>query len=279
MNGFRRQTGIGLIEIMLSMLIASFLMLGIIGIFTGNKRTYNYQQVQSMSNDTQRMGSILFTNILHQTGYVPMTAEGIAGKHRVFQTSDTTTLADFGSGESIVGAQADLADGRANDSLTIRYIAGSGIITCTGEPFESEYVSGSTTELVYKLRTERLFVDAQGHLICSAISQIDEATATESVVLLGDVLTENFQQIRVLSMRLTYGVDLDGDDSVDIYGRASEIDALDFDGEVNEDLSPVTGWHRVRSVAVQLETQTGMQRTPQTIEYVIHLENLSAITV
>ena len=80
----RKQHGVGLIELMIAMLIGTFLVAGMLSLFTGNKRTYLYQQSQAMESESQRFASRLLTQLFHQVGHSALSTDSINGKHMVF---------------------------------------------------------------------------------------------------------------------------------------------------------------------------------------------------
>ena len=80
----RKQRGIGIIELMIAMLIGTFLVTGMLSLFSGNKRTYLYQQSQAMESETQRFSSRVLTQLFHQAGHSSLSTESITGKHMVF---------------------------------------------------------------------------------------------------------------------------------------------------------------------------------------------------
>lgn len=268
MKTLGKQTGVSLVELMLAILISSFLLLGVTEIFSGTKRTYLYQQVQGMSNENQRIASVLLTNILHQIGYVPITRESIIGKHKVFTVSAGTSNT-FEAGEAIKGT-SQVIDGLTQDTITYRYFAGDEIVTCSGQPLNLNTLS--TGVLEFRQRTETLSIDANGHLICTGATQIGSATPqTETVVLIGDAYVDPFQRIIVQEMIISYGVDSDDDNSVDFYATADAIDTHPLTN--TSDALDETHWHRIKTLKLELIIKSG-SRAPERTEYIVHLENL-----
>jgi type IV pilus assembly protein PilW len=66
---YRRQLGLSLIELMVAMLISSFLILGVTQIFIDNKRNYLYQQSQGENQENGRFTLKLLENELSKTGF------------------------------------------------------------------------------------------------------------------------------------------------------------------------------------------------------------------
>jgi len=263
------QSGVGMIELLLAILVSSFLLIGVTEIFSGNKRTYVYQQVQGMSNENQRIASVLLTNLLHQIGYAPISQESVIGKHKVF-TASSDTLATFVAGEAVKGTAQDVG-GLRQDTITYRYFAGDEIVTCSGQPLSLNVSSPGVLE--FRQRTETLSIDANGHLICSGVTQIGAITQPEEkIVLMGDAYVDPLQRVIVEQMLITYGVDADDDNSVDFYASAADVAALPI--VANPDLSGETPWHRVKTVKLELHIKSGSRPSDRS-EYVVHLENLT----
>lgn len=65
----RSQQGLSLIELMIAMLIGSFLILGVTQIFIDNKRSYLFQQSQAHNQENSRFTLLLLDQELAKTGY------------------------------------------------------------------------------------------------------------------------------------------------------------------------------------------------------------------
>ncbi|MGY4531044.1 type IV pilus assembly protein PilW [Pseudomonas sp. TE3786] len=64
-----RQRGLSLIELMVAMLISTFMILGTTQIYIDNQRTYQFQQGQSSNQNLGRMIQLLLDQQLARTGY------------------------------------------------------------------------------------------------------------------------------------------------------------------------------------------------------------------
>jgi len=64
-----RQQGLSMIELMITLLISSFLILGITQIYIDNKRNYIYQQNQSANVENSRFTLMLIEQQLYKAGY------------------------------------------------------------------------------------------------------------------------------------------------------------------------------------------------------------------
>ena len=275
MNNHNKQKGLGLVEIMISMLIASFLLVGMISLFTGNKRTYLYQQAQSLESDSQRFASTLFSLLFHQIGHAPLSTKAIDGKHMVFKDDD-----DFIDGQ-VLFSEIDSASNA--QMITYRYSAGENIVDCRGEDFELAISSGSDPDdssddvILPTQRVETLSLSERGYLQCTGKTFVDGTWTDDPAptVLIGDVNVPVAQQLRVTDLRFTFGVDSDGDGSVDITADGEQMTGMPITHEFgNQDPTIVTSsWQRVKLVNVFLSIQSGF-REPQTLEYSVELANL-----
>jgi len=271
----KKQTGIGIVELMIAMLISTFLIGGMISLFTGNKRTYLYQQAQGMEAETQRFSSRVLSQLFHQVGHSTLTTASINGKHQVFPVRP-----GFNAGQVIYGTPAA---GDQFESVTYRYAAGPDIVTCGGENFAERINTDNspTNTISVTHRMETLTIN-NGSLVCIGRDIIDgefEGDA-ETVFLVGDMAVPAAQQIEVMDLDFEYGLDLAGnDDAVDRYATATEVTAIDvstIDVEPAEATILSSAWQRVKSVNVKMVVRTGLRldSAGQTYEYSIELANL-----
>lgn len=65
----RRQAGISLVELMIALVISSFLILGVTTMFLNNKQAYTYQQNQSGNQENGRFALLLLNQELAKAGY------------------------------------------------------------------------------------------------------------------------------------------------------------------------------------------------------------------
>lgn len=127
MMNIKRQSGIGLVEIMVSMVIALFLLLGIGTIFITTRSTYGDQQGLSNLQDNERLAMFMLTNVIQTGGYFP-------------DPLTTTAAASLpGSGTypanpyPLNGQAVSGTDG-ATDTVRARFMtaSGDGIGSCNG---------------------------------------------------------------------------------------------------------------------------------------------------
>ena len=124
MRNIKRQSGIGLVEIMVSMVIALFLLLGIGTIFITTRSTYGDQQGLSNLQDNERLAMFMLTNVIQTGGYFPdpLTTTATA--------SLPVTAPYVVAGQAVSGTEG----GAAPDTVRARFVtaSGDGIGSCNG---------------------------------------------------------------------------------------------------------------------------------------------------
>jgi type IV pilus assembly protein PilW len=127
------QRGFSLVELSIAILIALFLLGGLVTLVMGTRRTNATQSALSQLQDNQRIAMTLITNLVQKAGYFPNPV--------------TQTLANFPgetlAGVSLVGGQVlggTYAAGAPGDTLVARFFApindttnGTAIINCAGQ--------------------------------------------------------------------------------------------------------------------------------------------------
>lgn len=244
-----KQQGFGIVEMMISMLIGLFLLSGLLTVFITNKQAYQYQQSQGNQHDHERLANILFGSILREAGHTPMNFAALSGKATVLPAATPFTV----DGQAIVGASGEhsvaykiktgeVSASFPNDTLKIRYIGDSGITNCLG-----------ATVPVNEERTE-IFSLNNNILRCSS----SDGTTTQTVNLIGDINAPADQQLKVLGLKITYGIDADNDGSIELFQRAADV----------------TNWLMVSSIDLEITFQSGLRR-PQTNHFTTELPNIN----
>jgi type IV pilus assembly protein PilW len=244
-NMRRRQQGVSLVEIMIGLTIGLFLLMGLSNLFVQSRGTYAYQQAQAGQQTNERLSTAILTTELQQAGYSDMTAIRILDRTAMFPATGL-----FGAGEGITGTEATatvMVNGVGlqdfpSDTLRIRYWDGPGIVDCVGIPVPPATLS------VDVISTDGVSLN------CST-------NGAAARGLLGDGQGPVNQQLRVLGMAIAYGIDSNGDDSVDTYQRASGV----------------ADWGLVRVAEVELTIQAGT-RPPETLSFAVTLENMYGAT-
>lgn len=288
MMSIKSQAGVSLIEMMIAMVIGLLLVAGVATLFTGNNQTYQYNQTQILQAENLRIASRVISGILPQAGHTNINTASIQGKKTAFVDDSTasnyaghkfTNLA-FSAGQVIVGnATADTAkvevdvysragnstEKYSQDKISIRYLAGYGIMTCEGHPYTEDVVYLTDTENDYLLqqRVESIYIDDDLNLVCDATNLTIDASAATTVnrgavtntILIGDANASRADQVRVLGLEIQYGLDTDDDNSIDSYSRDPD------------------DWLQVLSATIDITIQTGF-RPPQTMTHVVAFQNI-----
>jgi len=199
----RAARGFTLVELMVTISIALFLLGGLITILQTVRRTYASQQAQVQLQDQQRFAVTLLTDVIQSGGYYDN------------PTGDTILSAlapvapNFGSGQAYFGTQGGALPA-AGDTIYVRFrtAQNDGIINCTG--------SQNTAFAPNHVYTNEFFVNAgTGQLMCS----LDGAAAVPLVS-------------GVVNLQIYYGVKRAvpaSDYNVDTYEQANAMQASDWD--------------------------------------------------
>lgn len=125
MMNIKRQSGIGLVEIMVSMVIALFLLLGIATVFITTRSTYGDQQGLSNLQDNERLATFMLTNVIQIGGYFPDPTTTTA------ITSLPVVAGTYVAGQAVSGTEGAVG---APDTVRARFMtaSGDGIETCNG---------------------------------------------------------------------------------------------------------------------------------------------------
>jgi len=221
----RRQRGYSLIELSITVLIALFLLGGLLVVVQDNKRTFGNQTALAQLQDNERLAMSMMTDIIQSAGYFPDPTANTA-------VSAFPQVAPFTSfaGQAIVGTGA-LAAGAPGDTVTVRFRTNSNdtIINCAGLSNKS----GAPQTYV------NAFAVVNGQLVCTMNGT--------TYPLIGS------PTLQVYKLQVEYGVNRGGGaaNNVDTYVDAANMAAAD--------------WQRLISVKITLwfvnplynATQTG----------------------
>ncbi|HXZ59645.1 MAG TPA: PilW family protein [Steroidobacteraceae bacterium] len=199
----RGQRGFTLVELMVTIAIAMFLLGGLVTIVQNVRATYSQQQALVQLQDQQRFAITLLTDIIQQGGYYDNPG---------FDTINSALPLDlangFATGQAFAGAQGGAAPATPGDTISVRFrtAINDGIINCSG---------GSNTaagpDQVY---VNAFSVNAAGQLQCSL-------NGAAPVPLVSGVA----------SLQIFYGVKrlLPATDyNVDTYAQANAMQATDW---------------------------------------------------
>lgn len=245
MNMRTKQGGMSLVETLIGLTIGVFLLMGIASVFGQSRNTYNYQLAQAGQQGNERLSAVILTTALEQAGFAEMNEINILNRIASFPSDGT-----FGAGESIVGTQGSHnvtvnGQGTVNfpaDTLSVRYWGGAAIVDCVGTPI-------ATTALATDV-----FATNGVNLTC-------DSNGAGARPIMGDGTAILAQQLRVLGMRVSYGLDTNGDRSIDQFQRANNV----------------ASWNDVRVAEVELFIQAG-ERPPESLSFTVTLENMRGAT-
>lgn len=234
-NRARANRGYSLIELMIAMLIALFLLAGLLLIVQNMRSTYTTQTQVAQLQDGERLAMMLASDVIQAAGYFPDPADNQAST--VF-----STFGAFSGDQTITGLSGGGAPG---DTVSVRFMTANNdtIINCTG---------GTNTTGANATYINTFYVDASGNLDC--LLTTNGTPATTAVQLVSGV--QDFQ--------VWYGVTTNsptGDNNVDTYLTAAQMTSGD--------------WLNVTAVKVRLTftnpiaSQTGGTTTVNYIESVM----------
>ncbi len=192
----RRLGGYSLVELLIALLIALFLIGGLLTIVQSMRNTFYAQSSLAQLEDGERLAMIMMTDVIQDAGYFPNPTTN----------SIDVALPQDGSiqaGQAIYGSSGAGAPG---DSFSVRFqtMSGDTINNCTG---------GTNTTGANHTYTNTFSVDADGNLDCTL--SVDGA-AQAPVALVSGV--ENLQ--------VWYGVRTNAsvaDNNVDTYLTAAQM--------------------------------------------------------
>ncbi len=214
--------GYTLVELLVAMVIALFLLAGLLTIVQSTRQTFNQQTALAQLQDNERLALTMMGDIIQSAGYFPNpqspTTFAASAGPPVFAASQVisgTSGADVPGNTDTISVRfappATLGTGNVNTNLAI--------INCTGGT-DAQNVSNS---IVY---SNEFSVDANGNLDCT----LSGNGSTQTVALVSGVK----------DLQIWYGVETLGTNgnNVDSYKTASQMSATD--------------WTNVTSVKVRL---------------------------
>ncbi|HTX24263.1 MAG TPA: PilW family protein [Steroidobacteraceae bacterium] len=206
----RPAAGYTLVELLIALLIALFLLAGLLTIVQSTRQTYNQQSSLAQLQDSERLASILMGDIIQAAGYFPSPTTNTSN-------SEFPAVGTFTGGQVIVGTQGAGTPGNT-DTISVRFTPPTiitsdanvntnlTVINCTG-----------TADAVGTVYTNTFYVDGSGNLDCTLSIN---GVAQTPVQLIGGV--QNLQ--------IWYGVATQpaSGNNVDTYLTAAEMTAANW---------------------------------------------------
>ena len=167
-----RQRGFSLVELIVAMVVAVFLLAGLFTVLQGTRNTSTEQTALAQLQDNERFAMSVFTTMIESAGYFPtLNPDGSPNSLGTALPADGTTLA---AGQALTGG----GNGAGGDSVVVRFQVNpnDGVSSCLGKT--------SATQHVYK---NTLQVDStQNALTCS------DNNGVTAVPLIGGVQSVTF---------------------------------------------------------------------------------------
>ena len=261
------QRGYTLIELSVAMLIALFLLAGLVTLVMGTRKTSNTQSQLEQLQENERIAMTILASVIQQAGYYPdpVNNTNISSLPGQTLTLSTGTVGTFAAGQAVIGSYNATAPG---DLVAARFVQpaasadsantiGNTIINCAGSPNAD---TGASHRYI------NLFLIGSGYLQCV---QVKDGGAAQTPVNLVPGLQK---------MQVWYGVTRSTsagfDTSVNTYVTAANMSSSD--------------WANVTCVKVRLTfllPQYGMSggqyssaaNTTQYIERVISIMNNAGV--
>jgi len=193
-RALRTQHGYTLVEIMIAVVIALFLLEGLLTIVQNNRRVFGNQNQMEQLEDSQRLVMTMMANVIETAGYF--------ADPTVNTSAALTAAAPFAAKQAIAGTYSAAAPG---DTIRARYMtaSGDGILNCSG----SSNTTGANQIYVNVFRV------IGGQLVCTM-------NGTQYPLVSG-----------VQNLSVLYGVKTDftvDDNRVDSYLNASQMTAANW---------------------------------------------------
>lgn len=241
------QRGLGLVEVLVAMAIALFLLGGLFTIFYTTRQTFSAQQGIAGLQDNERLAMTLMGEVIHGAGYYPTpqppTPIPNTGTALPVQNAASAPLpATFAAGQSVFGGTLN-----GQDAIVVRMVAapGDGTMSCLGDTNPSTATANVTYLNTYSF--------SGGALRCT-VSTATSGTGGQTQALVGSNLAGTLHSDGVTAMTLLYGVDTNGGGSVNQYLSAASV----------------SNWSSVKSVKVALTFSNplaGQPGQPATVDF------------
>jgi type IV pilus assembly protein PilW len=241
-----RQRGLTLIELLVSMAIAVFLLGGLLTIVGNTRRAFAAQNVMAQLQDNQRLAMTLIGDVIQEAGFFPDPTTNTSGAILPVIAGTFPTAGQAITGTYLAGTP---------DTITVRFATTKteGAINCTG--------GTSTTANPPVVYINRFSVDTvNNNLVCTLTTN---GVAAPAVPLVSGVQ----------SLSILYGVTTNtalGNGAVDTYLRADQMTAANWTNVVT-----------VKVTVTFLNPLAGQPNQPATIPFqrVVGVMNRTGVKV
>ena len=202
----QNQLGISLIEIFVSIAISLFLLAGLVTLYASTRQNFDAQGKLSQLQDDQRMAMGILTSVIQEAGYYPDPASTIA---TTAFAADTVNPITFGlAGQTISGTST----AGSPDTVSVRYMTSAAGTTFSDFMMDCNG-SANTSTTAPATYVNTFTVNTRNELTCTVNPQAVGATAR---ALVGGVS----------NLSVLYGVDPDGNGSINQYLAASNMTSI-----------------------------------------------------
>ena len=232
-----RARGYSLVELMVALAVALFLLAGIVMVEQGTHQTSLNQSGLAKLQDEERVAMTILANVVQQAGYYPTPATLIPADELTLALPATGNMQ---AGQGVYGQ----TDANGNEILTVRFLtnSGDGVLNCQGS------VNTSGAQLEYD---NTFAIDNVNHqLTCS----VNGGAAVP--------LINNVQSISVL-----YGVN---SGTTTIFDNSGAVDTYLNSGQVTGNAASATFWTNIYTVKVTvtfINPLAGQPGQPATIAF------------
>ncbi|QNK70158.1 PilW family protein [Variovorax sp. PAMC26660] len=195
------QLGFSIIELMVAIAIALFIIGAVASIYLNMRNTFTSQDSLAQLQDSERLALTMLTTTIQSAGYFvdPTKTTALTSLPAVTVTRADKSTSVFSAGQAVVGSGDGTGNGSNSDTLAVQYqtAQNDGLMNCQG-------ATNTTTPLLVSVNS--FAINSTNELTCTVGSGSPE------------VLASNVYQMSVL-----YGVDTDLDGSMDTYMTASAV--------------------------------------------------------
>lgn len=211
----RSPAGFSIVELMVALAIALFLIGGMLTILQNVRNTYSDQTKLAQLQDSERLAMTLISNVVQSAGYFPNPYANATSAALPASPSFGAAASGTPPGPVIFGVANANPQG---DTIAVRYAAGNTdqIMNCTGQT--------NTTVAPYVSWENDFAVDAAGELTCAVWDSKSKTTTAPVAIVTG-----------ITNMTILYGVQtnpLGNGTCTDTYMNATQVSAAGDWGKV-----------------------------------------------
>jgi type IV pilus assembly protein PilW len=246
-----RPRGYSLVEVMIALAVALFLLAGIVLVEQGTHKTSLNQTGLAQLQDEERVSMTMLANVVQQAGYYP-TPTAVFPADELLQ--ELPAVGSMQAGQSVYG----LTDGNGNEALTARFStrSGDGVLNC----------QGGTNTGGAALEYDNVFsVDNTNHQLVCAVN----GGGTVALV-------NNVQSFTVL-----YGVN---STSTTLFDNSGAVDTYLTSSQITGNANSATFWTNIYSIKVTItfiNPLAGQPGQPATIAFtrVIAIQSRTGVNI